>query len=350
MNAKSDHVAGLRRLFEQEQDVVNQKLISINQKLVLLDQYEALEAGDASDIPPPWSDKPESGRSKKKVVKRKKVVKQKEVIGSPSSKQLSKSISKKRKNKKATSPKTRLIDQPQTSCGKGKLGIAGGSNMDKVVAIVKSLSPHWTSHDGIVEATRATHPDSPASLQAIVISVCARLRRGKYAVLGLEYRISNRRVEYRIVKTSSMGDDGGGVMNMMRRQGARAITLPIKKVGQWEQWQGIMPYPEDFSRPRTRADCVNVPRPCPYVGCPFNLYLDVNERTGSIKLNFPDLEPDEMRESCVLDVALRGELTLDEVAGYMNMTRERVRQVTDQVFLQITPGMEKVQDGQDLEG
>ena len=43
-------------------------------------------------------------------------------------------------------------------------------------------------------------------------------------------------------------------------------------------------------RPRTRADCVNGPRPCLFVSCKHNLYLDVNPETGSIKLNFPDKE------------------------------------------------------------
>src|SRR5215831_5555094 len=41
------------------------------------------------------------------------------------------------------------------------------------------------------------------------------------------------------------------------------------------------------SRPKTRAECVNGPRPCQFVSCKHNLYLDVNPETGSIKLNFP---------------------------------------------------------------
>ena len=53
----------------------------------------------------------------------------------------------------------------------------------------------------------------------------------------------------------------------------------------------------------TRAECAEGPRPCPYVSCKHHLYLDVNPETGSIKLNFPDLEVDEMAETCSLDVA-----------------------------------------------
>jgi len=44
-------------------------------------------------------------------------------------------------------------------------------------------------------------------------------------------------------------------------------------------------------------------------------------------LNFPDLEPWELEETCSLDVADRGGITLEEVGDILNLTRERVRQV-----------------------
>lgn len=80
-------------------------------------------------------------------------------------------------------------------------------------------------------------------------------------------------------------------------------------------------------RPRTRADCVNGPRPCLYVSCKHHLYLDVNPTTGSVKVNFPDKEVWELEETCALDVADLGGLTLEEVGAIMNLTRERIRQV-----------------------
>lgn len=80
-------------------------------------------------------------------------------------------------------------------------------------------------------------------------------------------------------------------------------------------------------RPTSREACAKGPRPCPWVSCKFHLYLDVNPDTGSIKLNFPDLEVWEMAETCALDVADRGGITLEEVGEILNLTRERIRQV-----------------------
>jgi hypothetical protein len=83
----------------------------------------------------------------------------------------------------------------------------------------------------------------------------------------------------------------------------------------------------DAERPRSRAECAGGPRPCMYISCKHHLYLDVNPATGSIKLNFPDKEIWEMGETCALDVADRGGITLEEVGAIMNLTRERIRQV-----------------------
>lgn len=83
----------------------------------------------------------------------------------------------------------------------------------------------------------------------------------------------------------------------------------------------------EYDRPRSRQECVNGPRPCLFVACKHHLYLDVNPETGSIKVNFPDKEVWELQETCALDVAQRGGVTLEEVGDMLNLTRERVRQV-----------------------
>lgn len=89
---------------------------------------------------------------------------------------------------------------------------------------------------------------------------------------------------------------------------------------------GRLLYPERIAwRPRCRADCEAVPRPCPYVGCRMNLYLEVRS-TGAIVYNHPG-EPWDSVDSCVLDVASEGRITLEEVGRIFNFTRERVRQI-----------------------
>lgn len=114
-----------------------------------------------------------------------------------------------------------------------------------------------------------------------------------------------------------------------RKRDVRARTISVKRMTKRELEMGRMLYPdvEDVQKPRTRAECGNGERPCPFVSCKHHLYLDVSARTGAIKLNFPDLEVWEMNETCALDVADRGGTTLEEVGAIMNLTRERIRQV-----------------------
>jgi len=88
-------------------------------------------------------------------------------------------------------------------------------------------------------------------------------------------------------------------------------------------------------RPRERVECATGPRPCMFISCKHHLYLDVNPATGSIKLNFPDKEVWEMNETCALDVADRGGITLEEVGAIMNLTRERIRQVETRGLLKL---------------
>jgi hypothetical protein len=114
-----------------------------------------------------------------------------------------------------------------------------------------------------------------------------------------------------------------------RKRAIRAKTISVKRMTKRELELGRMLFPEidDIERPRTRAECAEGERPCPFVSCQHHLYLDVSARTGAIKLNFPDLEVWEMNETCALDVADRGGTTLEEVGAIMNLTRERIRQV-----------------------
>lgn len=109
---------------------------------------------------------------------------------------------------------------------------------------------------------------------------------------------------------------------------ARAKTIAMKRLTKEELRIGALLYPErTYWRPKSRGECANVSRPCPYVSCKYHLYIDVNPATGSIKINFPDLEVWELQHSCALDVAQSGGITLEEVGEILNLTRERIRQV-----------------------
>jgi hypothetical protein len=108
----------------------------------------------------------------------------------------------------------------------------------------------------------------------------------------------------------------------------RSKTIAPKRLTREEKRLSLsLQYPGDVDRPRCRADCQSVERPCPFVSCEHHLYLDVNPNSGAIKLNFPHLEVWEMAETCSLDVADRGGITLEEVGAILNLTRERIRQV-----------------------
>ena len=121
-------------------------------------------------------------------------------------------------------------------------------------------------------------------------------------------------------------DDDGDPKPIVRR--VRAKTIAMKRLTKEELRIGALLYPErSYWRPKSRGECANVARPCPYVSCKFHLYIDVNPNTGSIKINFPDLEVWELQHSCALDVAGQGGITLEEVGEILNLTRERIRQV-----------------------
>jgi len=79
-------------------------------------------------------------------------------------------------------------------------------------------------------------------------------------------------------------------------------------------------------RPQTRAECESGPRPCPYVSCRYHLYLDVLV-SGSLKLNHPDKDPDELEETCALDVAERGGESMTVIGRHLSMSRQRVEQI-----------------------
>jgi hypothetical protein len=134
-----------------------------------------------------------------------------------------------------------------------------------------------------------------------------------------------------LARSSDSESDDTGNPQVKDNGHVRARTVSIKRLSKRAIEHGKLLYPAmpgvDYDRPKTRADCEDGCRPCPFVSCKYHLALDVNPKTGSIKLNFPDLEVEDMPETCVLDIADKGGLTLEETGDVLNLTRERIRQV-----------------------
>ena len=113
-----------------------------------------------------------------------------------------------------------------------------------------------------------------------------------------------------------------------------------KKGGRWKRREHFSDLVEELSeeeytelykelermRPRTRAECRNIPRPCIFVGCRYHLGITFNPKTGDYHINHKD-GLFSMAESCALDMAEKGGLTLEAVGEALNITRERVRQI-----------------------
>jgi hypothetical protein len=119
----------------------------------------------------------------------------------------------------------------------------------------------------------------------------------------------------------------------MKRMSARALEALSKETSALAETDPLPP------RPRTFAECKargigTAESPCGYASCKWNLLVDVSEKTGAIKMNFPTVdgqEPDvdAMTETCALRVIQSSPdgLTLEEVGVITNLTRERVRQI-----------------------
>lgn len=86
-------------------------------------------------------------------------------------------------------------------------------------------------------------------------------------------------------------------------------------------------------RPKVRADCGQICRPCPYVGCRYNMFLDLTP-TGGIIFNHKDIEPGEVdpEKSCALDIAAGEPLTCIQAAELLNLTNTRVDQIERQAL------------------
>lgn len=109
-----------------------------------------------------------------------------------------------------------------------------------------------------------------------------------------------------------------------------------------------LPVVADAPRPRTRGECLRVPRRCAFIACRHHLadahmYTDGSITIGELVLTPDETERevdtfadklaamlDEMPDTCVLDVIDRtraDELTLEQIGRRLGVTRERIRQI-----------------------
>lgn len=103
----------------------------------------------------------------------------------------------------------------------------------------------------------------------------------------------------------------------------------------------------DEHRPKTRADCGDVPRPCPWVSCKYHNFLSVNEH-GSVKLHFGTDDASVMPPewSCSLDIADRvafemriggGPLPVEDLVWISRVGDARLRQIFRHVKRELQP-------------
>jgi len=74
----------------------------------------------------------------------------------------------------------------------------------------------------------------------------------------------------------------------------------------------------------TRGGCRRLQGPCPHAVCRFNLTTERRDNRGAkpAHIHLP-----VVRESCALEAAENGGMTLEEIALRLSLTRERVRQI-----------------------
>lgn len=97
---------------------------------------------------------------------------------------------------------------------------------------------------------------------------------------------------------------------------------------------------ESPTRPRVRGDCEAGPRPCPWHGCKYHLKVHVDPR-GKLK----ELEFNEGDETCALDVADQGGVTLEEVSKMLGVSRARVGQIEARALNKLRRALQTTEHG-----
>jgi hypothetical protein len=160
----------------------------------------------------------------------------------------------------------------------------------------------------------------------------AELHGGEHRPRRARQRAVNLEVQFDFWQDAPDEDDVRGRFRAGRPRKFTTVPRPrsirCQKLTRREIAEGVRLQAYYGQRPTTRSQCVDVPRPCPFVSCRSNLYLDVTKQ-GWLKPNFPNLQPGEMKESCARDVAERGGVEMHELGPLLNLTQAGVAKIVD---------------------
>lgn len=82
----------------------------------------------------------------------------------------------------------------------------------------------------------------------------------------------------------------------------------------------------DNLRPKNRSECINGPRPCPWVGCKYHLWGDFDDN-GEHTCAHPGKMPWELEHTCALDLADDGPISTEQIGQAIGVGAERARQL-----------------------
>lgn len=90
-------------------------------------------------------------------------------------------------------------------------------------------------------------------------------------------------------------------------------------------------------RPKTRGDCIDGSRPCPWATCRYHLASDIDRR-GHLHVS-----PTDSGETCALDVVDRhGNITLREVARLLGITHQGARFIETRALADLGRGFRRL--------
>ncbi len=102
--------------------------------------------------------------------------------------------------------------------------------------------------------------------------------------------------------------------------------------------------------PRRRSECLDRKRPCPWVRCRHHfIWLVWNKLRDRSNNEIADYIT-KLKYSCVLDIIDKHrEMTLEQIAQLLNLSRERVRQIEEKAIRKVrVPTWERVSTLVDL--